>query len=383
MKRDVFERIEKQLEPDDTLIESVINKAKSMEKAGTHPPKKGISMLCKIIGSSAAAVLLLIGVVSIINSKSGNIRPNIDTPDVISYNIATTSVTPEETSAVVTQNTTVSSKSNTTKKKAATLQTTTVVTTQTEPVTEPVVQDDGRSQWSPDPNRDYYGADSDGSAAALAAPTGDYRSFEKDGSTFNFACGNYGEIYENYTDGMNIPNNSYIGEYMATAAINSIYGDLLPATSGEIYSLKYIDPDYLAAVKFPYYNDDPRYYLFANTNKTYNSFSELLYALNIERCTFDGRAINKYNDTTQIIDNDSELVQQILSIDGSLTDTAYGEPSWRTYLDIPLYGASLSFTWYSDGYVTVNAFGSEVVYEIGSEMASQIINYIDNTGYIL
>lgn len=51
--------------------------------------------------------------------------------------------------------------------------------------------------------------------------------------------------------------------------------------------------------------------------------------------------------------------------------------AWQTFLDAPLYGGSLSFKWYPEGYVTVNAFGMEKTYDIGEDAAAEIIDYIN------
>ena len=69
------------------------------------------------------------------------------------------------------------------------------------------------------------------------------------------------------------------------------------------------------------------------------------------------------------------MAQLILSADGELTDTAYGEAAWKTYLDAPIYGASVNFTCYSEGYIAVNYFGNTAVYNVGTDTTSRITEY--------
>ena len=73
----------------------------------------------------------------------------------------------------------------------------------------------------------------------------------------------------------------------------------------------------------------------------------------------------------------SELAQLIISADGVPADTAYGEAQWKTYLDAPMYGASVNFTCYSEGYIAVNYFGNTAVYNVGTDTTSRITEYIN------
>ena len=250
---------------------------------------------------------------------------------------------------------------------------------------EPVAVDDGRAEWFPDSGNDYPVTAEEGDgyqqAGVLALPTEEYREIALDGQTYHFACGDYGEIWEFYIGSNNIPNSSYIGEYITTVDAASLYGDIRPNTQAEIYSLKYADSSFMVAAKFPNFNNDQRYYLFANTEKYYGSFSELIYALNMDKYTFNGQAINVYDNTKKYIDDDSELTQLFLSADGELTDTAYGETAWKTYLDAPMYGASVNFTCYSEGYIAVNVFGNTAVYNAGTAVTDSITSYINNNSH--
>ena len=407
MKKNDFERIEKKLSPDDKLIQSVMEKAEMFsaepEKAQEYLKEHDISEKPAIkhtgryaVIAAAAALVLVFGVTAFIKSSDNSIKTDrtavskadsmieavskaeskaesISSADEIS------SVSEKESAAPVENNAVSEAEQKEEKIEEISKHDISTVDSKTETV------DDGRAEWFPDPGNDYPATAEEGDgyqqAGVLALPTEEYREFELDGQTYHFACGDYGEIWEFYIGSNNIPNSSYIGEYITTVDAASLYGDIRPNTQAEIYSLKYADSGFMVAAKFPNFNNDQRYYLFANTEKYYGSFSELMYALNMDKYTFNGQAINVYDNTKKYIDDDSELAQLILSADGELTDTAYGEAQWKTYLDAPIYGASVNFTCFSEGYIAVNVFGNTAVYNVGTAVTDSITSYINNNSH--
>lgn len=407
MKKNDYERIEKQLSPDDKLIQSVMEKAEMFsaepEKAQEYIKEHDISEKPAIkhtgryaVIAAAAALVLVFGVTAFIKSSDNSIKTDrtavskadnmieavskaeskaesISSADEISSVSEKESAAPVENNAV--------SEAEQKKEKIEEISKPDSRTSELEPV----AVDDGRAEWFPDSGNDYPVTAEEGDgyqqAVVLELPIDEYIDLELDGVNYHFACGDYGEIWEFYIGSSNIPNSSYIGDYITTVEAASLYGDIRPNTQAEIYSLKYADTDFLLAVKFPNFNNDQRYYLFANTEKYYGSFSELIYALNMDKYTFNGQAINVYDNTKKYIDDDSELTQLFLSADGELTDTAYGEAQWKTYLDAPIYGASVNFTCYSEGYIAVNVFGNTAVYNVGTSVTDSITNYINNNSH--
>lgn len=407
MKKNDFERIEKQLSPDDKLIQSVMEKAEMFsaepEKAQEYLKEHDIIEKPAIkhtgryaVIAAAAALVLVFGVTAFIKSSDNSIKTDRtavskadsmieavskaeskaeSTPsaDVIS------SVSEKESTAPVENKAT--SEAEQKEEKNEEISKADNSTSELEPET----VDDGRAEWFPDAGNDYPVTAEEGDgyqqAVVLELPIDEYIDLELDGVNYHFACGDYGEIWEFYIGSSNIPNSSYIGEYITTVDAASLYGDIRPNTQAEIYSLKYADSGFMVAAKFPNFNNDQRYYLFANTEKYYGSFSELIYALNMDKYTFNGQAINVYDGTKKYIDDDSELTQLFLSADGELTDTAYGEVQWTTYLDAPMYGASVNFTCYSEGYIAVNVFGNTAVYNVGTAVTDSITSYINNNSH--
>lgn len=407
MKKNDFERIEKQLSPDDKLIQSVMEKAEMFsaepEKAQEYLKEHDISEKPTIkhtgryaVIAAAAALVLVFGVTAFIKSSDNSIKTDrtavskadsvIETVSKAENKAESTpsadvisSVSEKESTAPVENKAT--SEAEQKEEKNEEISKADNSTSELEPET----VDDGRAEWFPDAGNDYPVTAEEGDgyqqAVVLELPIDEYIDLELDGVNYHFACGDYGEIWEFYIGSSNIPNSSYIGDYITTVEAASLYGDIRPNTQAEIYSLKYADTDFLLAVKFPNFNNDQRYYLFANTEKYYGSFSELIYALNMDKYTFNGQAINVYNGMTKYVDDDSGLAQLFLSADGELTDTAYGEAQWKTYLDAPIYGASVNFTCYSEGYIAVNVFGNTAVYNVGTSVTDSITNYINNNSH--
>ena len=407
MKKNDYERIEKQLSPDDKLIQSVMEKAEMFsaepEKAQEYLKEHDISEKPAIkhtgryaVIAAAAALVLVFGVTAFIKSSDNSIKTDRTAvskadsknettseaeskADSTSSDAEISSVSEKESAAPVENNAV--SEAEQKEEKIEEISKADNSTSELEPET----VDDGRAEWFPDAGNDYPVTAEEGDgyqqAVVLELPIDEYIDLELDGVNYHFACGDYGEIWEFYIGSSNIPNSSYIGEYITTVDAASLYGDIRPNTQAEIYSLKYADSGFMVAAKFPNFNNDQRYYLFANTEKYYGSLSELMYALNMDKYTFNGQAINVYNGITKYVDDDSELTQLFLSADGELTDTAYGEAQWKTYLDAPIYGASVSFTCYSEGYIAVNVFGNTAVYNVGTAVTDSITSYINNNSH--
>ena len=407
MKKNDFERIEKLLSPDDKLIQSVMEKAEMFsaepEKAQEYLKEHDISEKPAIkhtgrytVIAAAAALVLVFGVTAFIKSSDNSIKTDrtaiskadsmIEAVSKAESKANSTPSTAEESSVsdidslAPAENNAVS-EAEQKEEKNEEISKADNSTSELEPET----VDDGRAEWFPDAGNDYPVTAEEGDgyqqAVVLELPIDEYIDLELDGVNYHFACGDYGEIWEFYIGSSNIPNSSYIGEYITTVDAASLYGDIRPNTQAEIYSLKYADSGFMVAAKFPNFNNDQRYYLFANTEKYYGSFSELIYALNMDKYTFNGQAINVYDGMTKYVDDDSELTQLFLSADGELTDTAYGEVQWTTYLDAPMYGASVNFTCYSEGYIAVNVFGNTAVYNVGTAVTDSITSYINNNSH--
>ena len=407
MKKNDFERIEKRLSPDDKLIQSVMEKAEMFsaepEKAQEYLKEHDISEKPAIkhtgryaVIAAAAALVLVFGVTAFIKSSDNSIKTDrtaiskadsmIEAVSKAESKANSTPSTAEESSVsdidslAPAENNAVSEA----EQKEEKIEEISKPDNSTSEL-EPVAVDDGRAEWFPDAGNDYPVTAEEGDgyqqAVVLELPIDEYIDLELDGVNYHFACGDYGEIWEFYIGSSNIPNSSYIGEYITTVDAASLYGDIRPDTQAEIYSLKYADSGFMVAAKFPNFNNDQRYYLFANTEKYYGSFSELIYALNMDKYTFNGQAINVYDGMTKYVDDDSELTQLFLSADGELTDTAYGEVQWTTYLDAPMYGASVNFTCYSEGYIAVNVFGNTAVYNVGTAVTDSITSYINNNSH--
>ena len=407
MKKNDFERIEKRLSPDDKLIQSVMEKAEMFsaepEKAQEYLKEHDISEKPAIkhtgryaVIAAAAALVLVFGVTAFIKSSDNSIKTDrtaiskadsmIEAVSKAESKANSTPSTAEESSVsdidslAPAENNAVS-EAEQKEEKNEEISKADNSTSELEPET----VDDGRAEWFPDAGNDYPVTAEEGDgyqqAVVLELPIDEYIDLELDGVNYHFACGDYGEIWEFYIGSSNIPNSSYIGEYITTVDAASLYGDIRPDTQAEIYSLKYADSGVMVAAKFPNFNNDQRYYLFANTEKYYGSFSELIYALNMDKYTFNGQAINVYDGMTKYVDDDSELTQLFLSADGELTDTAYGEVQWTTYLDAPMYGASVNFTCYSEGYIAVNVFGNTAVYNVGTAVTDSITSYINNNSH--
>lgn len=398
MKKNNYKRIESQLSPDEKLIRSVMDKAESFsaepEKAQAYLQEHDISEKPAIkhtgryaIVAAAAALVLAFGVAAFVRQGDDSIKTDPSAasetgskPDVASSVNDITSISEKESAAPAETSAPRADVSAAEKEAEGHAETAPEL-----PEDDDTVYTDGREDWFPDAGYDYPVTAEDGDgyqqAGVLALPTEEYVDIELDGVNYHFACGDYGEIWEFYIGSGNIPNSSYIGEFITTVDAASLYGDIRPNTTAEVYSLKYVPSDFMVAVKFPYFNNDQRYYLFANTQKTYDGFVDLMTVLNMDKYTFNGQAINVYNGTTKYIDDDSELAQLIISADGVPADTAYGEAQWKTYLDTPMYGASVNFTCYSEGYIAVNYFGNTAVYNVGTDVTDSITNYINNNSH--
>ena len=412
MKKNDYKRIERQLSPDDELVRSVMDKAeifsaepeKAREYLREHdiiekPAIKHTSRYAVI--AAAAALVLVFGAAAFLRSGDDSIKTD---PTAASKAASKAEAKPQpepeskaDTASSVNEVTSVSEKESTApvdtsapnnEVSQAEVQTTQRTETETSPELpedDDTKYTDGREDWFPDAGNDYPVTADEGDgyqqAVVLELPIDEYIDLELDGVNYHFACGDYGEIWEFYIGSSNIPNSSYIGDFIDYVDAASLYGDIRPNTQAEVYSLKYVPSDFMVAVKFPNFNNDQRYYLFANLSKTYDGYVDLMTVLNMDKYTFNGQAINVYDGTKKYIDDDSELAQLIISADGVPADTAYGQAQWKTYLDAPMYGASVNFTCYSEGYIAVNYFGNTAVYNVGNDTTDSITNYINDNSH--
>lgn len=432
MKRDVFERIEKKLEPDDALVDKLMEKARGLAERNalqTDSVKKGeiimenskngaeIKRRNGLAVSLAAALAVIVGVTAFFGIKANvptddesgtaqdtaqsSVRQNYAAQDIVRETTKpdTAAGEPPETQTVRPE-TSPPETSAAEQDISSELPATWTVGPETPPpeeLADSQPNDDGRADYFYDYERQEYPVwqpqpFSDGTIPAIAeeSPVSEYRNFEFNGKSYSFACGSYNEVYNQVLDGIgteeNIPNESYIGELIGNAEIPSEFGDFRENEPIEVYSLKYIDSDYLIAVKFLDFNDNQRYFLFADLSFSRDTLQQLFYSLNFEKCCFNGNAVNRRKEEYAgiedycFIDNDSELAQMILALDGELAEAPSGEMVWQTFLDTPLFGSSLSFKLYADGYVSVKAFGAELTYKCDTAAVEQIISYIDQNG---
>ncbi|MBO4866678.1 MAG: hypothetical protein J5582_08925 [Ruminococcus sp.] len=383
MKDNDFRRIENQLEPDDRLVRNVIDKASELSANSemaedylkSHDVTETITVkhnrVYRYVLSAAAALALVLGAGIYIRSNNAVKTHTHDASSTEENAAVVTDSTPETS---VTENVPVS------ESIAEAVESTVDTPDSVADESESEIKDDGRSEWKPDRTADSFeNENGNGQAAVLAPATDEYRSFEMNGKTYYFACGNKGEIYDpEHMIRNNIPNISYINEFLTNAEVPSTFGDIRPSAQAEVYSLQFADPGYLVAVRFIDVNGDERYYLFADMDHSFDTLEEHLLALNIDIYTFDGTAIIRRDGVRSFIDDDSTLKEMLLSANGEKTDTAYGEALCEIYLDTPIYGGSVGYTVYSDGYIgVVNGFGSESIYKVGTETTAQIASYIN------
>ena len=388
MKDNDYRRIENQLEPDDRLVRNVIDKASELSANSVmaedylrdHDVPETITVkhnsAYKYILSAVAALALVFGVGAYMRSNNA-VKTHLPDASSVEEKVAeVTESTPETVSADDALST--ESLAEVTESIVDIIESTADKTESMADESENEIPDDGRSEWRPDKTENENG---NGEVAALARATEEYRSFEMNGKTYYSAWGNYGEIYdETFILGNNILNSSYIDELIANVDVDSMFADIgRPAAQAEVYSLKYANPDYYAAVRFIDVNGDERFYLFADNSLSFDTLAEHLLALNTDIYTFDGTAIIRRNGVRSFIDDDSALKEMLLSADGEKTDTAYGEAVCEIFLDTPAYGGSVGYTVYSDGYIAVNAFGCESVYNVGTETTAQMRSYVENT----
>ncbi len=424
MKRDVFERIEKKLEPQDELVDRLLEKAG--ELAAQNALKSGnegkgeISMENNKTGaeikrgnglavSLAAALAVIVGATAIFGIKASvpsddensaahsSVRQNSAEQDIVRETSKpdTAAGEPPETQTAKPETSAPEASAEETDSSSE-LPATWTAGPETPPPEESA-EDDGRADYFYDYERQEYPVwqpqpFADGTIPAIAeeSPVSEYRNFEFNGKSYSFACGSYNEVYNQVLDGIgteeNIPNESYIGELIGNAEIPSEFGEIRENEPIEVYSLKYIDSDYLVAVRFLDFNDNQRYFLFADLSFSRESLQQLFYSMNFEKCCFNGNAIMRRKEEYAgiedycFIGDDSELAQMILALDGELADAPSGEMVWQIFLDTPLFGSSLSFKLYPDGYVSVKAFGAELTYRCDQSAVEQIISCIDQNG---
>ncbi|MCR5540842.1 MAG: hypothetical protein K6F71_08520 [Ruminococcus sp.] len=390
MTKNDLKRIENQLEPDDKLVQNVIEKAvqfsANSEMAKDYLKSHDVSDTITVkhnrgyryILSASAALALVFGAGAYMRSNNVVKTHTSDASSTEENAAVVTDSTPETS---VTENVPVSESITEAVESKVDIPDSTLDTPDNvADESESEIKDDGRSEWKPDRTADSFETENgNGQAAVLAPATDEYRSFEMNDTTYYFACGNKGEIYDpEHMIGNNIPNISYINEFLTNAEVLSMFGDIRPSAQAEVYSLQFADPGYLVAVRFIDVNGDERYYLFADMDHSFDTLEEHLLALNIDIYTFDGTAIIRRDGVRSFVDDDSTLKEMLLSANGEKTDTAYGEALCEIFLDTPIYGGSVGYTVYSDGYIgVVNGFGSESIYNVGTETTAQMVSYIN------
>lgn len=390
MKRERFERIERQFAPSDELVEQVLAKAEKLSagEVTEKPMEGGIFMKNNIIRKkrtipivTAAASLVLVFCGAACFGKMGTEKPEVSPHENASESMTVTQKQEEqaenkekESTADKTESKQASSSAGEPKDESETKSREWVFLTE-----------EGKdAAWHPD-----AGEDGSAEAAVRNIDAEVYTNFELDGRGYHYVTGkgeNYSELYEDYTFNRNIPNDSYIGEYLAHIDMVPWFGDVELTKGAEVYSLRNIDSDHLLAVKF---DGSELYYLYAADSFAADSFESFTEAVQLRAVTFGGECVNRsqtYHASREqylMIDDSTEFNELVFSLSGELVSQPTGEMAWQTFLDVPLFGGSLSFKWYADGYVTVNAFGNEATYNIGADAAGQIIDHISANGHTI
>lgn len=357
MKSDIFEKIQSRLEPDGEIVSETVRRIKSSGTVNKHSKK-----FMWIIAPSAAVFVFLI--ILNINSENSS-RGENEIYNPVTDPVFTEAETFPET---VSESMVTESKTN-------------PVTSADEPVTDNETVNEAfvSEEWIPDHSYDNFSEYSDGLVVAPEIKANEYMYFNFNNKSYKFACECYGQIYSEVFGGWgywsHIPNDSYIDEFLGNIDISSIYAEYgRPQECAELYSIKTLETDYLYAVKF---SGESRYYLYANMSEKFENFSEFINAVNLKNFTFDGQAINRFSDgSVKIIDNDSELLNMILQLNGTITENPVESYEAETYLDAPLYGGELCFRWNSEGFVTVKAFRGMMTYDIGKEAVEGIMEYL-------
>lgn len=414
MKTEIFKSIQSQLEPDETVIAELLSKAeklneKRIDQETDKVQKENITAdknnqyECSnntklrgrytLIFSTAAAALIVVGLtVFLTMNKDLNHEINNSEP---AYFFSSDSFNESSYTAVPVTYSTSREDSMTDMPESKYNEENSSLAYTDSQNDESEISDDSRfdeekAAWFPDPEPEGYGnnfsypePDENGNIKAIAKienmPTDEYQSFEYNDMMFDCVNEYYGAdaVYIDYSCGRNIPNPSYVDRSIGYVSMVSDRND--SSVEAEIYKLKYIDENYIVGVKF---EDNPRYFLYANKSYSYDSFAEFTQAINFEKCALGGEVFNRDNYYNfAYIDDETELVQLILSLDGEKTEYNSDVNVWESFLNAPLYGGGISFKWYPDGYVKVNTFGVENTYNIGRESAVEIIDYINNNSH--
>ena len=409
MRSEEFERIEKKLAPDDELVSRVMAKARELsqdEKAmKEYVRKEGVITMEKnnieknnavvknrwgLLLTSAAALLLVVGGIAFFSSKTS--LPETKAPSVnagASENEPETAVQKVDSEAEATtekkngnDETTEEKTETTADSKADDKPDEASRPEQVSPPFDP--SDDDTSQ-----HEDWHADSGEEGTATAHSPQlsakDEYTSFELDGISYNYASSNKGDgfidLYQDYQFDAAIPNMSYIGEQLCSVEIPSMYGDIRPNIGAEVYSLRTFDSGYLVAVR---YDGEDGFYLFINESCGFPDVESMVNALRLSSVTFGGeslsRRVEKYagSDDYVVMADSTVLQEKIFALQGERTDPPTGDMVWQTFLDAPLYGGSVSFKWYAEGYVTVVTHWTENTYDIGADAAGEIIDLINN-----
>lgn len=414
MKTEIFKSIQSKLEPDETVIAELLSKAEKLnekridketdkaqkenitaDKNNQHECSNNTKLRSRytLIFSTAAAVLTVVGLAVFLNIKNDlnhdiNCSESDDFVRSDSLDESYYTASPVMESMPTRDSLTDMSETEYTEENSSSAYTDSQ--NDESERSDDSQFDEKKAAWFPDPepeeyekNFTYPEPDEDGHVNAIAQienmPTDEYQSFEYNDMMFDCVNEYYGAdaVYIDYSCGRNIPNPSYVDSSIGYVSVSSDRND--SSVEAEIYKLKYIDENYIVGVKF---EDNSRYFLYANKSYSYDSFAEFTQAINFEKCAFGGEAFNRDNYYNfAYIDDETELVRMILSFDGDKTEYYSDVNVWESFLNAPLYGGGISFKWYPDGYVTVNTFGVENTYNIGIESAAEIINYINDNGH--
>lgn len=254
-----------------------------------------------------------------------------------------------------------------------------------DPMAEVNETDNGKADWYPDPEEDIYENpyaddrvyDNEGNVLDIARiedlPIDSHPEFVFEGRTYscvNEYFGTAGAFIDYSTGTRNIPNESYIDSLLGRVTIPSADYNVAGDLEAEVYSLMYTDSSYIAAVRF---SNDPRFFLYADKSRQYETLSEFLNAVDLDKCCFGGGVFmrdNYYN--FREIEDETEFVATLMTLDGTITAIDTDENVFECFPASPLYGSAISFRFYPDGHAVVNAFGTLTAYDTGEDIFKMI-----------
>lgn len=246
----------------------------------------------------------------------------------------------------------------------------------------PKYVDDEYAAWQPDPEEYEYPdgqiitpePDEDGTVKDIAQvpsfPIDELFKIEWNGLVYTSINSNFAKA-QNYSADRSIPNDSYIGEQLDSVQLTADNGKIYNAG---IYAVRYTFDDLVIALKF---DESPRYFLYMNLDFEYDTFYEFLLAMDFEKYVISGDVMNRDNYYNFKTIDSGELLEKTLMLSGESCQHSSDENVWQSFFSSPLYGSAITFKWYPDGVVEVVTDESVHAYYVGQDSTAQIINYIN------